>query len=251
MIQTEYSFTLPIGYQDKDGTLHREGMMRLATAADEILRSRIRVSSRTGALVVILMSRVITALGGLAHVNPKVIEDLYAADLVPAGVLQPDQPQRTATSRPSVEVRRGIRGGDGHRGVLGYPFRRYEEVAFVAYYFHWPPESILGMPHGDRRRWVQEISTVNQRVNGGTRAFVMSRFQGRIRRRGIGATRRRTWSWLADTVRARYAVGRRRRRSPRRSLRSVRVCRCGIRIPGGSTSRSRRSGGAHRGVSQM
>ena len=82
MIQTEYSFTLPIGYQDKDGTLHREGMMRLATAADEILPLKDpRVQSNQAYLVVILLSRVITALGGVPHINPKVIEDLYAADL--------------------------------------------------------------------------------------------------------------------------------------------------------------------------
>ena len=82
MIQTEYSFTLPIGYQDKDGTLHREGTMRLATAADEILPLKDpRVQTNQAYLVVILLSRVITALGSLAHVNPKVIEDLYAVDL--------------------------------------------------------------------------------------------------------------------------------------------------------------------------
>ena len=37
MIETEYEFTLPVGYQEEDGTLHRSGTMRLATAADEIL----------------------------------------------------------------------------------------------------------------------------------------------------------------------------------------------------------------------
>ena len=37
MLQTEHDFTLPLGYLDVEGTLHREGVMRLATAADEIL----------------------------------------------------------------------------------------------------------------------------------------------------------------------------------------------------------------------
>jgi hypothetical protein len=41
----------------------------------------------------------------------------------------------------------------------------YEEVAFIAYHFHWPPETVLGLEHGDRRKWVGEISAINQRVN--------------------------------------------------------------------------------------
>ena len=82
MIQTEYPFTLPIGYQDEEGSLHREGIMRLATAADEILPLRDpRVQANQAYLIVILLARVITRLGALAQVNPKVIEGLYAADL--------------------------------------------------------------------------------------------------------------------------------------------------------------------------
>ncbi len=82
MIQTEYPFTLPIGYQDEDGTLHREGTMRLATAADEILPLKDpRVQTNQAYLIIILMSRVLTELRGVSHINPKVIEDLYAADL--------------------------------------------------------------------------------------------------------------------------------------------------------------------------
>lgn len=49
---------------------------------------------------------------------------------------------------------------------MGYPLRSlYEEVAFVAFHFHWPPEQILHLEHADRRRWVQEISAINQRIN--------------------------------------------------------------------------------------
>jgi len=82
MIQTEHEFTLPIGYQDADGNLHRQGTMRLATAADEILPLKDgRVQSNQAYLIVILLSRVITKLGGIEHINPKVIEGLYAADL--------------------------------------------------------------------------------------------------------------------------------------------------------------------------
>lgn len=41
-----------------------------------------------------------------------------------------------------------------------------EEVAFIAYHFHWPPEAIMGLEHADRREWVGEISAINQRMNG-------------------------------------------------------------------------------------
>ncbi len=82
MFQTEYEFTLPFVYADNAGNLHRTGVMRLATAADEILPLRDpRVQANQAYLIVILLSRVITRLGSLAQVNPKVIEGLYAADL--------------------------------------------------------------------------------------------------------------------------------------------------------------------------
>jgi hypothetical protein len=82
MFQTEYEFTLPMGYLDEEGTLHREGVMRLATAADEILPLKDpRVQKNPAYLVVILLSRVVTRLGGVPQINPKVIENLYATDL--------------------------------------------------------------------------------------------------------------------------------------------------------------------------
>ncbi|WP_338076302.1 DUF6760 family protein [Chlorogloeopsis fritschii] len=43
----------------------------------------------------------------------------------------------------------------------------YEEVAFVAYHFHWSAETILNLEHGERRRWVEEISAINDRINEG------------------------------------------------------------------------------------
>jgi len=82
MIQTEYEFTLPLGFQDEDGSLHREGTMRLATAMDEIAPlNDVRVQNNPAYLIIILLSRVITRIGGVSHINPKVIEGLYAADL--------------------------------------------------------------------------------------------------------------------------------------------------------------------------
>lgn len=82
MLQTEYPFTLPLGYPDAEGNLHREGIMRLATAFDEIAPLKDpRVQSNPAYLLVILLARVITRLGSLELINPKVIESLYAADL--------------------------------------------------------------------------------------------------------------------------------------------------------------------------
>jgi hypothetical protein len=81
-LQTEFPFTLPLGYLDPEGNLHREGVMRLATAFDEIAPMKDpRVQANPAYLVIILLSRVISRLGTLTHINPKVIESLFAADL--------------------------------------------------------------------------------------------------------------------------------------------------------------------------
>src|SRR6266850_1458332 len=82
MMQTEFSFTLPMGYSDSEGNLHKEGVMRLATAFDEIAPLKdSRVQNNPAYLLVILLSRVIVRLGTLDYINPKVIEELFAADL--------------------------------------------------------------------------------------------------------------------------------------------------------------------------
>src|SRR2546427_269228 len=81
VFQTEVEFALPKGYVDEEGNLHRNGTMRLATAADEILPMKdSRVQANPAYLAVILLSRVITRLGELQSINPKVIEGLYSAD---------------------------------------------------------------------------------------------------------------------------------------------------------------------------
>lgn len=82
MFKTEFEFRLPCGYLDEEGELHRDGVMRRATAADEILPLRDpRVAKNQAYLAVILLSRVVTRLGGVAAINPKVIEDLFATDM--------------------------------------------------------------------------------------------------------------------------------------------------------------------------
>lgn len=81
-LQTEFDFVLPRGYVDQNGNLHRQGVMRLATAMDEIAPLRdLRVRGNQAYLVIILLSRVVTRLGTLPEINTGVIENLFAADL--------------------------------------------------------------------------------------------------------------------------------------------------------------------------
>jgi hypothetical protein len=81
-VRTEFAFTLPVGYLDDEGALHREGRMRLATARDEIMPLRDpRVRENEAYLTVLLLSRVITSLGSVRIVNAGVIEGMFAADL--------------------------------------------------------------------------------------------------------------------------------------------------------------------------
>lgn len=60
-----------------------------------------------------------------------------------------------------------FRGGVGlPGGIGGYPLDQlYEEVAYIAYYFHWPLEQILGLEHAERRHWVEEIAKINNKLS--------------------------------------------------------------------------------------
>lgn len=80
--QTEVDFELPRGYVDSVGVLHRRGVMRLATAGDEITPLRDpRVQQNPAYLSIIVLSRVITRLGALTDLDPRIIEGLFASDL--------------------------------------------------------------------------------------------------------------------------------------------------------------------------
>lgn len=82
MFQTEFEFTLPKGYLDTEGNLHRKGVMRLATAMDEIAPMRDpRVKVNPAYATIIILARVITRLGALAEVTPAIVEDFFAQDL--------------------------------------------------------------------------------------------------------------------------------------------------------------------------
>ncbi len=79
---TTFEFDLPKGYLDKDGILHKHGTMRLATAADEILPLRDpRVVQNPGYLTIILLSRVVTSLGTLNKLDPRIVEKFFSSDL--------------------------------------------------------------------------------------------------------------------------------------------------------------------------
>ena len=81
-MQTEFEFELPRGYVDADGEVHKKGVMRLATAADEILPMRDpKVQQNASYLSIILLARVVIKLGTLQSVNTRIIENLYTMDL--------------------------------------------------------------------------------------------------------------------------------------------------------------------------
>ncbi len=49
---------------------------------------------------------------------------------------------------------------------MSYPLERiYQEVAYIAYHFHWSIEDILLMEHRERQIWVREISEINKEIN--------------------------------------------------------------------------------------
>ncbi|WP_139983197.1 hypothetical protein [Nocardioides litoris] len=82
-LRTSYEFTLPRGYVDDDGGLHRKGTMRLATARDELapLRDPTVQGPDDPRLTILVLTRVVTGLGTLDQVNSHVIEGLFAVDL--------------------------------------------------------------------------------------------------------------------------------------------------------------------------
>ena len=79
---TEFTFVLPRGYVDSSGTVHRDGVMRLATARDELIPLRDdRVRENSAYLTVVLLARVITRIGTITDMHPGIVENLFAADL--------------------------------------------------------------------------------------------------------------------------------------------------------------------------
>jgi hypothetical protein len=81
-LRTEFPFVLPRGYVDESGTVHRSGVMRLATARDELVPLRDdRVRENPAYLSVVLLARIITRLGTIEDIHAGIVEDLFASDL--------------------------------------------------------------------------------------------------------------------------------------------------------------------------
>ena len=81
-LRTEFDFVLPRGYVDSSGTVHRSGVMRLATARDELVPLRDdRVRENPAYLSVVLLARVITRIGTVNDVHAGIVEELFASDL--------------------------------------------------------------------------------------------------------------------------------------------------------------------------
>ncbi|MFC7547746.1 hypothetical protein [Plantactinospora sp. GCM10030261] len=81
-LRTEFPFQLPRGYVDDAGTVHRDGVMRLATARDELVPLRDdRVRENPAYLTVVLLARVVNRIGGITDVHVGVMENLFATDL--------------------------------------------------------------------------------------------------------------------------------------------------------------------------
>ena len=122
---TEIEFSLPKGYLDDTGVLHRHGLMRLATAADEILPLRDpRVQQNPAYLAIIVLSRVIVKLGSLTDLDTKMVEGLYASDLdylqrlyEQLNSAEESEP-RMAETRPQMRAN-GRHGDHGGIGVVG------------------------------------------------------------------------------------------------------------------------------------
>ena len=151
-LQTEYSFTLPKGYIDPDGDLHRTGTMRLATARDEIepLRDQRVTGPDDPYLTIIVLARVVTELGSLTQVTVRDVENLFAADLAFLqdlyGIINFGSPedvealQRAAVGEPAAapaatadaDVESASASESGSSAEPAAPLRRRDRIEEVA-----------------------------------------------------------------------------------------------------------------------
>lgn len=101
-METVYAFTLPKGYVDNAGEVHRRGKMRLATAGDEISATRDpRVLANPSYLTIVVLARVLTELEGVEAITPTHIERLFTADLA---FLQDMYQRINDVTPPSMQV---------------------------------------------------------------------------------------------------------------------------------------------------
>ena len=167
MLQTEYDFTLPLA-TPIGGNLHAGVMAGHRGGRDSAVEGSSRARERSLPYDHFAVASDREARFGSANQSQGDRGNLLRRLGVSAGILQPYQPVRSSRCGSGLsQVRSRILSGAGRRGgILGYPLQElYEEVAYIAYHFHWPAETVLGLEHADRRKWVGEISAINQRVN--------------------------------------------------------------------------------------
>jgi hypothetical protein len=121
MLQTEFEFMLPKGYLDETGNLHRRGVMRLATAMDEIVPLRDpRVKSNPAYATVVILARVIIKLGALEEISPAVMEGLFACDLnylqkFYRQINELEEPQMPVSSYPAMDSQNELDSNPDHQ----------------------------------------------------------------------------------------------------------------------------------------
>ena len=170
-MRTEVPFTLPMGYVDGNGNVHREGRMRLATARDEIEPlGDAGVRQNQAYLSVLLVARTVTQIGEITEITPELVEGLYAGDFDHLQRLY----ERINSNGDSVgvvtlpQLLTRVRGGyDRDRGRwpggMRGPSRDQllSETARLAYHFHWPLDTILDLEHADRYRFLAEAESLS------------------------------------------------------------------------------------------
>jgi hypothetical protein len=139
MIQTEFDFTLPKGFLDAEGSIHQVGMMRLATGEDEVyVQKHPQVRKNPAYAMLVMLSRLIDDFGSLSVVTPEMLEHLFLIDLLYLRDF-------------FAEIHRPLEVSGGK--VFGYPLEQlYQEVALIAFYFHWSLGDILSLEHSERSR---------------------------------------------------------------------------------------------------
>jgi hypothetical protein len=173
VLRTEYAFVLPRGYVDAAGMVHRDGVMRLATARDEISPQRDpRVRENEAYLTVILLSRVVTRLGSVEPINPAVIEGMFAtrpaedclAVLAGAGV--PAGKVRTLDDVYGWEQTRSqglvIEVDHATQGILELPGPtiRFDDNGYAGGRAEHQPPPLLGQHNESVRAWLDEDAAV-------------------------------------------------------------------------------------------
>ncbi|WP_372365486.1 DUF6760 family protein [Candidatus Uabimicrobium sp. HlEnr_7] len=152
ILQTEYEFTLPRGYVDAEGNLHRKVLMRLATAEDEIRPKKDpRVRNNEHFFDVIFIARVVTKLGSLPRVNTDIISKLFLEDFhflkaKAVEINQPGSPMENQEESPGWD-------------------HIYKEITYLAYFLHWDYQTLIHMDHRERQKWVGEVSDLHARMN--------------------------------------------------------------------------------------